>query len=89
MTTMIKTRIVKIGNSQGVRIPKLLIDQAGLTEEVNLQIEDDRIIISSSRTPRHGWQEQFQRMAEVGDDHFIDETSVSYLTSWDEDEWTW
>ena len=89
MTTMIKTRIVKIGNSQGVRIPKLLIDQAGLTEEVNLQIEDDRIIISSSRTSRHGWQEQFQRMAEVGDDHFIDETSVSYLTSWDEDEWTW
>jgi len=89
MTTMIKTRIVKIGNSQGVRIPKLLIDQAGLTEEVALQIEDNRIIISSCNKPRQGWEMQFQRMAEIGDDQLIDDTTIPHLTIWDEDEWTW
>lgn len=89
MTTLIKTRIIKIGNSQGIRIPKLLIDQAGLMEEVELQIENDRIIISSSQQPRQGWQEQFQHMAEVGDDQLIDATTVPQLTTWDEEEWTW
>ena len=89
MTTVIKTRIVKIGNSQGIRIPKILIEQAGLTEEVDLQFEDDRIIISSSQKPRSGWQEQFQRMAEVGDDQIIDATSAPNLTTWDEAEWAW
>ena len=40
-----RTRIVKIGNSQGVRIPKLLLERSNLAEEVELEAEDDRIII--------------------------------------------
>ena len=37
--------------------------------------------------PRQGWEEQYQRMAENGDDALLD-ADVS-LTEWDETEWEW
>lgn len=83
-----KTRIVKIGNSQGIRIPKLLLDQAELGEEVELEVRDGQIVVRSARPPRHDWEEQFARMAERGDDRLLDSEVVA-LTSWDADEWDW
>ena len=44
-----KTRIVRIGNSQGVRIPRPLIEQANLPEEVELRVEADHIVIAPAR----------------------------------------
>jgi len=84
----IKTRIVKIGNSQGIRIPKLLLHQAELGEEVELEVKDGQIVLRPARAPRHGWNEQFAKMAERGDDRLLDSETVS-LTSWDTDEWEW
>lgn len=83
-----RTRIVKIGNSQGVRIPKLLLERSNLAEEVELEAEDDRIIIRSTREPRHGWEGAFRRMAERGDDALLDDGPPAQ-TRWDEDEWQW
>jgi antitoxin MazE len=83
----IKTKIVKIGNSQGVRIPKVLLDQTNLDEEVELEVQDNSIVIRSSLPARHGWDESFQLMAEQGDDHLIDEDFS--LSSWDEEDWEW
>jgi len=50
-----KTRIVPLGNSQGVRIPKLMIEETGLPEEVELEIVDNTIVIRPARKPRDGW----------------------------------
>ncbi len=50
-----KTKLVQIGNSRGVRLPKPLIQQANLGDDVELQVQNDRIIISSVRHPRSGW----------------------------------
>jgi antitoxin MazE len=87
MSTVIKTRIVRIGNSQGVRIPKILLDQTNLGEEVELEVEQGRIVIRSSHPVREGWEEQFRVMAEVGDDKVLDrEINTS---TWDEEEWEW
>jgi antitoxin MazE len=83
-----RTRIVKIGNSQGVRIPKLLLERSNLAEEVELEAEDDRIIIRSTREPRHGWEGAFRQMAERGDDALLDDGPPAQ-TRWDEDEWQW
>ena len=55
-----KVRIVKIGNSQGIRIPKPLILQAGLKGEVELEVEDDRLVISRKGKPRMKWAEAFR-----------------------------
>jgi antitoxin MazE len=83
-----KTRIVRIGNSQGVRIPKPLIEQAGLKGEVEITVQDGALIIKSAAKPRAGWATAFQEMARNGDDALIDEGPPT-LTSWEEDEWEW
>ena len=83
-----KTRIVKIGNSQGVRIPKLLLERSNLAEEVELEAEDNRIIIRSTKQPRQDWERAFRVMAERGDDALLDK-NVPTQTRWDEDEWQW
>ena len=83
-----RTRIVKIGNSQGVRIPKLLLERSNLAEEVELEAEDDRIIIRSTKQPRQDWERAFRVMAERGDDSLLNSSS-SAQTQWDGDEWQW
>lgn len=67
-----KTRIVKIGNSQGVRIPKALLEQSGLEREVLLEVVDDSIVIRPARKVREGWGAAFAEMA-AGDDRLLDE----------------
>lgn len=88
MSASIKTRLVKIGNSQGVRIPKVLLEQVGLTAEVELEVQGDHLVLRSARRPREGWEEQFRQMAEHGDDALVDQ-NVRSGSSWDEKEWTW
>ena len=83
----IKTRIVRIGNSQGIRIPKILLDQANFGNEVELEVQENRIVIRSSKTSRNGWEEQFKMMAEQCDDRLLDD--VVQLSSWDEEDWEW
>lgn len=82
-----RTSIIRIGNSQGIRIPKILLQQSHLGTEVELAVEDERIVISSASHPRQGWDEQFRLMAESGDDKMIDEGSVQ--TEWEKEEWQW
>ena len=87
---MVRTRLIKIGNSQGIRIPKPLLEHAGLGEEAELELEvqDNRIVISAARTPRQGWEEAFRVMAEHGDDELVDE-DLTGRTRWDQEEWEW
>ena len=82
----IKTQLIKIGNSRGIRIPKLLIERLELGEEVELAIERDRLVIRSGSPPRAGWDEQFRAMAAHGDDRLLDKPAA---TRWDASEWQW
>ena len=82
-----KTRIVKIGNSKGIRIPKPLLDQAGLEGEVEIQARQDSLVIRRGRKPREGWSKAFREMARAGDDKLMDD--VPNLSSFDEAEWEW
>jgi antitoxin MazE len=83
-----KASIVRIGNSQGIRIPKVVLEQTHLSGEVELQVRDRQIIIRSVRKPREGWAEKFQAMAARGDDKMLD-AEVTSQTSWDKEEWEW
>ncbi|MBI3653313.1 MAG: AbrB/MazE/SpoVT family DNA-binding domain-containing protein [Acidobacteria bacterium] len=83
-----KTRIIRIGNSQGIRIPKLYLQQTGLAEEVELEVQDRAIVIRSAEQPRQRWAEAFRGMAEHEDDQLLDEESTN-LSSWDKAEWQW
>ncbi len=81
-----KARIVRVGNSRGVRIPKPLLDQAGLGEDVELHAEAGRIVIEAVRRPRAGWAEAAARMAARGDDALLDPPTA---TRFDAEEWEW
>lgn len=83
-----KTRIVRIGNSRGIRIPKPLLEQTGLHDEVEVTVQDGALIIRPAREARAGWAEAFREMARHGDDTLLDDPAPS-LSSWDEDEWEW
>lgn len=83
-----KTRIIKIGNSQGVRIPKLLLEQSNIGEEVELEAQDYQIVIRSTKRPRRNWEASFRAMAENGDDRLID-ADLTGRSSWGKGEWEW
>jgi antitoxin MazE len=83
-----KTSIVKIGNSQGIRIPKILLRQLQLTGEVELTVKHNQLVIKPGQRSRQDWDEQFRKMSERRDDRLLDKDAVS-LTQWDQDEWQW
>jgi antitoxin MazE len=81
-----KTRLVRIGNSRGVRIPKPLIEQAGLEEEVELRVVESGLIVESAQKPRSNWADAARQLHERGEDGLLDESSP---TRFDETEWEW
>jgi antitoxin MazE len=81
-----KTRLVRIGNSRGVRLPKPLIAEAGLTDEVELRVQDGTIVIEPAITRRSGWAAAAKRMHERDDDRLLDPPTP---TNFDEKEWDW
>jgi antitoxin MazE len=81
-----RTRLVRIGNSRGIRLPKLLISQAGLTEDVELHVKDGAIVIERASTPRAGWAQDAKEMHERDEDRLVAPTTP---TRFDEEEWEW
>ena len=83
-----KARIIKIGNSQGIRIPKVLLEQTGLGEEVELEVQGEQIVIRPAARPRRRWEEAFRSMAQHGDDRLLDGDQIGQ-TCWDDEGWQW
>jgi antitoxin MazE len=86
MTMTIRSKVIRIGNSRGVRIPRILLEQAGLTDDVEMRVEGNNLIIHTAGHPRQGWDAQFTAMAENNDDQLLDQAPS---TQWEESEWTW
>ena len=81
-----KTQIIQIGNSQGIRIPKVLLEDSGITGEVDLELHPDGILIRDTQKPRARWDEAFKTMAENEDDELLDAGST---TDFEKKEWQW
>jgi antitoxin MazE len=81
-----KSRIVQIGNSRGIRLPKVLLEEAQLADEVELEAEPGRIVIRKGNRPRAGWAAAARRMRQRGEDQLLDPTTA---TRFDEEEWKW
>jgi antitoxin MazE len=80
-----KAQIIRIGNSQGVRIPKALLEDGKISGEVELEIHDDGILIRSLQKPRANWEASFKAIAETDDDQPLTETPTKFETK----EWQW
>ena len=83
-----KTSVIRIGNSHGIRIPKAVLNECGLTGPVELEVRDGQLVVRRIARPRSGWDEAFRRMAEVGDDELLDRENLGQ-TEWDQTEWEW
>lgn len=79
--SIMKSRIVNIGNSQDIRLPKALIEQTGLGEEIEITIEGNRLIIVPVVHPRADWAASFKTMARMKDDDLLDDDILTQ-TQW-------
>ena len=74
-----KSRIVQIGNSRGIRLPKVLLEEAQLAEEVELEAEPGRIVIRRGDRPRAGWAAAARKMREQDEDRLLDPTTPTKI----------
>ncbi|HVW48938.1 MAG TPA: AbrB/MazE/SpoVT family DNA-binding domain-containing protein [Trinickia sp.] len=64
--------IRRIGNSQGVLIPKPILAQLGLEDEVEMEVENDVIILRRpQKKVREGWADASKAVAEAGEDALV------------------
>lgn len=81
-----EVRIISIGNSKGIRIPKALLAQCHITNRVKLVADGKQLIIKPLRDkPREGWQNKFKAMALNKDDQLL----ISDRVELDGEEWEW
>ncbi len=82
-----KSRIVRIGNSRGIRIPKPLLEQTGMSEDVEIEVSGNALVIKPAAPPRAGWEAAFRSMASAGDDKLLDDAIET--STWDSEDWEW
>jgi len=83
------TTLIRIGNSQGIRIPKAIIAQARLEDkQLEFKIIDDGLLIQPVKKNREGWKEQFDKALKAqesgeADQEWLDAPLV------DDEDWEW
>jgi antitoxin MazE len=82
-----RTELIRIGNSRGVRIPKPLIEQCGFKDVVELRVENDRLIVSPERQVRQGWADAFRAAEQVESDELLLEHVPP--NKFDSKDWRW
>lgn len=60
-----RTALRKIGNSRGVLIPALLLEECGISGEIELHQENGRIIIEPIRPARQGWFDHYDEQRDA------------------------
>lgn len=83
-----RAKVVRIGNSKGIRIPKPVLRECRLEDEVEIQIRKEGLLIRPAAAARNGWAEAFERMARSGDDRLIDDGRWGE-NAWERRDWTW
>jgi antitoxin MazE len=85
-----KARIIRIGNSSGVRIPNSLLKKSGLAREVHLHATEGQIVIRSAKRSRADWEMRLRYvLGERGGERLLDGDATLTQSSWDESEWDW
>lgn len=65
-------KVVRIGNSRGIRIPRKILDQCHIENQVDLVVKGKRIVLTPvKKGPRQGWEEFARRMHESADDTLL------------------
>ena len=81
------TKIITIGNSRGIRLPKKALEESGLTDEVVLETSDHELVIRPKRAIREGWEDSYIQMAKLQEDSLL--LGGQPASDWDKTEWVW
>jgi antitoxin MazE len=82
-----KVKLVRIGNSRGIRIPKPILEQCGFEDAVELRIENDLLVMAPACRPREGWEEAFRAAGPSTQDELLLDTLPS--NQFDREDWRW
>lgn len=83
-----KANIVRIGNSKGIRLPRLVLEQCQLKDTVEIEVEGNVLIVRPAHVPRGNWARAFATMSDRKDDTLLDK-DAKLATAWDRSEWRW
>jgi len=84
-----QVNVVKIGNSRGIRIPKKVLDQCHVEDELELTLKNDEIVLTPvHRKPREGWAEAFEAAAKKYGEESVHQTWLD-ADLIKEDDWEW
>ena len=80
-----KVSVVAIGNSRGIRLPKAILEQLRIADQVELEVENRQIILRPiDKNPRSGWEEALQKMNTNQEDKLlIPETGTEEGLAWE------
>ncbi len=78
-----QTKIIKIGNSKGVRFSKTILEKYDIGDTVNMRLEENFIIIEPISKPRSNWAKAFQEMRKNGDDELLIGDIFEEETNWE------
>jgi antitoxin MazE len=81
-----KAKLIQIGNSRGVRLPKPIIEEAGLADEVELLVREGAVLIRPLHAPRSGWEAAAKMLQDHKEHQLLDAETP---TRFDEEEWEW
>jgi antitoxin MazE len=82
-----KIKLITIGNSKGLRLPKTIIQQYKIGEDLQIELQEDGILLKPLTKPRTGWLEQFEKEVKP-----IEKQEKNWMESrnrFDKEEWTW
>ena len=81
-----KSRIIQIGNSRGIRIPRQVLAESGLSGDVEIHAKKNALVIQAIATPRAGSAQAARELAQADESELLDEFSA---TEFDKDGWEW
>jgi antitoxin MazE len=78
--------VIQIGNSRGIRLPKRILNELKIKDEVELIVNKDKLIIKGvEKKPRQGWNEAFTKMSNDKADKLLIPENIDNETF----EWIW
>jgi len=87
---MVTVKLRNIGNSKGIIIPKEMIAQCNMEENVTIEVKDQQLIIRKAESPQIQWDTAFNNCIQESAEEKIDAQSMSdFPNQFDEEEWQW
>jgi antitoxin MazE len=82
-----RAKLVRIGNSKGVRLPKPILEATGIKDEVEMTLEQGRVVLMPPhKHPREGWAEAIEAIG-PDDEDWSDWQNMPCEAL--EEDWTW